>query len=85
MDDWKLPDYRAARGERDLENLNGSGAEDDETLLADHDEASEDGEKGGEDDVLGSRGGMKSSFWMVLMTLATLAGRRILNGGFRKF
>ncbi|KUJ06737.1 uncharacterized protein LY89DRAFT_404936 [Mollisia scopiformis] len=79
MDDWKLPNYAAARGDPE----DAGGADDDETLLAGHDhDDSEDEEKTGESSMLGSRRSMKSSFWMILMTIATLAARRILNSGF---
>ena len=75
MDDWKLPDYAAAHG-----NLEG-GADDDETLLAEHELEDEEDEKAG---LSGSRRSMKSSVWMILMTMATLDGRRLLPGGFRE-
>lgn len=79
MDDWKLPNYAAAAG-RDPENVN-----DDETLLAGHEhDESEDEENEAKGGLLGSRRSMKSSLWVILMTTATLAGRRILNGGFRE-
>lgn len=81
MAEWKLPTYTQARDEE-------SATEDDGTLLPDtpgSDEDSEHGEKGeGDDSVLGSRKSIKSTVWMVLMVMATLTGRRILNNGFRE-
>lgn len=83
MDDWKLPDYAAAAG-RDPED--GSAIVDDHgTLLAGHEHEDSEDEGKEVDAGLGSRKSIKSSLWMILMTIATLAARRILNGGFRKF
>jgi hypothetical protein len=82
MEEWKKGDPESANG----------SADDDDTLLPEHefqfatgsmsDSEDEDGtnEAGGS----GRRGGFKSSLWVVLVTMATLAGRRILRGGFRE-
>ncbi|KAE8446049.1 hypothetical protein EG329_012557 [Mollisiaceae sp. DMI_Dod_QoI] len=78
MDDWKLPTYSQARDSE-------TAADDDETLLqGSEQEESEDGEKAAEGSVMGSRRSMKSTFWVVLMTMATLAGRRVLGPGFHE-
>ncbi len=78
MEDWKLPTYSQARDSE-------TAADDDETLLqGSEQEESEDGEKAAEGSVMGSRRSMKSTFWVVLMTMATLAGRRVLGPGFRE-
>lgn len=78
MDDWKLPNYAAAAGGSDPENG------DDETLLAEHEDGSEDEGKELEGGASGGRKSIKGTLWIFLMTTATLAARRILNGGFRK-
>jgi hypothetical protein len=83
MDDWKLPNYAAAAG-RGPEDGSAANVNDGETLLAEHEHDESDDEEKEAEAGLGRRKSIKSTLWMILVTTATLAARRILNGGFRE-
>jgi hypothetical protein len=82
MEEWKKGDPESANG----------SADDDDTLLPEHESQfdsgsmsdSEDEDEMTNEEGGGRRGGFKSSLWVVLVTMATLAGRKILRGGFRE-
>jgi hypothetical protein len=86
MEEWKKRDGDDVEG--------GAAVDDDDTLLPEHEfdtgSVSDDDEdeyemNDGEGVGRGRSRGIKGILWVALCTMATLAGRRMLTGDFRKF
>jgi hypothetical protein len=80
--------------EKEKDKEDWMGTSDDETVLPMHDDDDDDDEElsndGDADAYMNERMGrgrksIKSTLWVILATTATLAGRRVLRGGFREY
>jgi len=74
--------------EKEKDREEWAGTSDDETVLPMHDdddELSNDGDADLNERMGSHRKSIKGTLWVILATTATLAGRRILRGGFREY
>jgi len=74
--------------EKEKDREEWAGTSDDETVLPMHDdddELSNDGDADLNGRMGSGRKSIKGILWVILATTATLAGRRILRGGFREY